>query len=101
MKSIDNLKYLWSNAGLSFTPKIHGMLGHVSDKVESLGGIGDMLEDDLERLHQVSKRIMDRTSKIKDVTEQSFAHSKIEAKNNNKETIAKTRALQLSFKRIF
>jgi len=86
---------LWSNAGLSFTPNIHGMLGDVADQVESLGGIGDMLENDLEHLHQVSKRILDRTSKIKDVTKQSFAHSKIEAKKNNKETVAKTRTLQL------
>jgi len=58
-RSIDNLKYFWSSAGLSFTPKIHGMLGHIADQVESLGGIGDMLKDDLEHLHQVSKRIMD------------------------------------------
>jgi len=80
-RSIDNLRYLWSNAGLSFTPNIHGMLGDVADQVESLGGIGDMLENDLEHLHQVSKRILDRTSKIKDVTKQAFAHSKIEAKH--------------------
>jgi len=46
---------LWSSAGLSFTPKIHGMLAHAVDQVESLGDIGDMLEDDLEHLHQVSK----------------------------------------------
>lgn len=100
-RSIDSLNYLWSSAGLSFTPKIHGMLAHVVDQVESLNGIGDMLEDDLEHLHQVSKRIMDRTSKIKDVTKQAFAHSKIEAKHNNKEIIAKTRASQLSSKRQF
>ena len=77
------------------------MLGHVADQVERLGGIGDMLEDDLEHLHQVSKRIMDRTSKIKDVTKQAFAHSNIEAKHNNKEIIAKTMASQVSSKRVF
>ena len=27
-RSIDNLNYLWSQAGLSFTRKIHGMLAH-------------------------------------------------------------------------
>jgi hypothetical protein len=57
--SIDNLNYLCSHAGLSFTPKIHGMLEHAADQVEHLGGIGDMLEDDLEHLHQVSKKITD------------------------------------------
>jgi hypothetical protein len=44
---------------------------------------------------------MDQTSKIKDVTKKAFAHSKIEAKHNNKEIIAKTRASQLSSKRVF
>jgi hypothetical protein len=58
-RSIDNLKYLWSHAGLSFTPKINGMLAHAADQVEHLGGIGDILEDDLEHLHQVSKKTTD------------------------------------------
>jgi hypothetical protein len=39
-RSIDNLNYLWSSAGLSFTPKIHGMLGDVADQIESLGSTG-------------------------------------------------------------
>ena len=52
-RSIENLNYLWSLAGLSFTPKIHGILAHAADQVEFLGGIGDMLEDDLEHLHQI------------------------------------------------
>ncbi len=54
-----NLNYLWSQAGLSFMSKIHGMLALAADQVQHLGGIGDMLEDDLEHLHQVSKRIID------------------------------------------
>ncbi len=52
-QSIKNLNYLWSFAGLSYTPKIHGILAHAADQVEFLGGIGDMLEDDLEHLHQI------------------------------------------------
>jgi hypothetical protein len=100
-RSIEKLNYLWSHAGLSFTPKIHGMLGHAADQVELLGGIGDMLEDDLEHLHQVSKKITDRTNKIKNITQQALSHSKIEAKLNNKEIIEKTKASQLSSKRAF
>jgi hypothetical protein len=99
--SIDNLNYLWSHAGMSFTPKIHGMLAHAADQVEHLGGIGDMLEDDLEHLHQVSKKITDRTSKIKDITKQALSHSKIEAKLNNKEIIEKMKESQLGSKRAF
>jgi hypothetical protein len=94
-----NGQYLWSQAGLSFTPKIHGMLAHAADQVEHLGGIDDMLEDDLEHLHQVSKKISDRTSKIKNITRQALSHSKIEATLNNKEIIEKMKESQLGSKR--
>ena len=60
-----------------------------------------MLEDDLEHLHQVSKRITDRTSKIKNLTKQAHSHSKIEAKLNNKEIIEKMKESQLGSKRAF
>jgi len=79
-RSIDNLNYSWSSVGLCFTPKIHGILGHGADQVDSLGGVCDMLEDDLEHLHQISKRIMDQMSKIKNINKQALSHSKIEAK---------------------
>ncbi len=98
-RSIDNLKYLWSHAGLSFTPKINGMLAHAADQVEHLGGIGDILEDDLEHLHQVSKKTTDWTSKIKNITKQALSHPKIEAKlNNNKKSLKRWRNLSLALK---
>ena len=53
-RAIVNLSYLWEQAGLSFTPKIHGVLAHAA--VELFRGIGDMLEDDVEHLHQQSKK---------------------------------------------
>ena len=55
-RAIANLSYLWEQADLSFTPKIHGVLAHAADQVELFRGIGDMLEDDLEHLHQQSKK---------------------------------------------
>jgi hypothetical protein len=58
-RALKNLNYLWTQVGLSFTPKIYGVLAHAADQVELLGGIGDMLKDDLEHLHQVSKKITD------------------------------------------
>ncbi len=72
---IESLDYLWEHAGLSFTPKIHGRLAHASNQVELLGGIGDMLENDLEHLHQISKKISDRTSRIKNKHQQALSHS--------------------------
>jgi hypothetical protein len=64
-RSIASLDYLWTIAGLSFTPKIHGVLAHASDQVELIEGIGDLLEDDLEHLHQMSQKISYRTGRIK------------------------------------
>jgi hypothetical protein len=49
--------YLWSAAGQSFTPKIHGMFSHAVQQLKQLKGIGDILEDNLENPHQVSKRL--------------------------------------------
>jgi len=65
-------------AGLSFTPKIHGVLAHASDQVELIGGIGDLLEDDLEHLHQMSQKISYRTGRIKNAVQQALSHSKME-----------------------
>jgi hypothetical protein len=62
--SLLNLDYLWTQAGMSYTPKIHGVLSHAAEHVQCLGGIGDLLEDELEHLHQMSKKISERTSRI-------------------------------------
>ena len=60
-----------------------------------------MLEDDLEHLHQTSKRISDRTSRMKNKMQQAISHSKIEAKLNNKEICEATAAVESDSKRSF
>jgi hypothetical protein len=52
-----NLDYLWTQAGMNYMPKIHGVLSHAAEQMKRLGGIGDLLESDLEHLHQTSKKI--------------------------------------------
>ncbi len=81
---------LWEHAGLSFTPKIHGMHAHAANQVELLGGIVDMLEDNLEHLHQVSKKNNDRTSRVKNKHQQALSDSQMETKLQNIEIISKT-----------
>ncbi len=44
-----------------------------------------MLEDDLEHLHQTSKRISDLNSRMKNKMQKAISHSKKGAKLNNKE----------------
>jgi hypothetical protein len=79
-----NSDFLWRHAGISFTPKIYGVLCHAFPKMKQFGGFGDLLEDDLEHLHQMSKAISDCTSHIKNKLQQAFSHSKIKAKLNKK-----------------
>jgi hypothetical protein len=76
-RAIVNLDVLWAMAGIIYPPKIHSMLTHVFDQWQRLGGFGDLLEDDLEHLHQISKSISDRTSRIKCKEKQAFVHSKL------------------------
>ncbi len=52
-KALNNLDYLWKGAGLSYTPKVHIVLAHAMDQMKELQGIGDMLEDDVEHIHQI------------------------------------------------
>jgi len=86
----ESLNYLWSKAGMSFTPKIHGVLAHVMQQAERIGGIGDLLEDDLEHLHQILKKITDQPSRIKNKMQQARSHSQMEAKVNNSKIMART-----------
>jgi hypothetical protein len=60
------------------------MVAHAADQADVFGGINDMLEDDLEHLHQISKKISDRTSRIKNKHQQALSHSQMEAKLQNK-----------------
>jgi hypothetical protein len=99
-RSLMNLDFLWRQAGISFTPKIHGILCHAFQLIKWLGGFGDLLEDDLEHLHQMSKAISDRTSRIKNKQQQAFSHSKIEAKLNNKDIKAVIQQVEVETKRV-
>lgn len=61
------------------------MFDDAAEQVQRLGGIGDLLEDKLEHLHQMLKTFGERTNRTKNKVEQAESHFKIEVKNNNKE----------------
>jgi hypothetical protein len=52
--SIANLNYLWLQAHLNFTPKLHSTVEHSLDRMRCFNGIGDMLADDVEHIHQIA-----------------------------------------------
>jgi hypothetical protein len=60
------------------------------DQMKELEGIGDMLEDDVEHIHQIAARIESWTSQLKNKTQQAFVHSKIEAIQNSQNIIILT-----------
>jgi hypothetical protein len=75
-KALQNLDYLWKNTGLSYTPKLHSELVHAMEQMRECQGIGDMLEDDVEHIHQLAAKIEARISRMKDKFWQAFMHSK-------------------------
>jgi hypothetical protein len=64
-KHLSNLRYLWTQAKWSFMPKIHGFLSHAVPQMRLLQGIGDTLEDNVERIHQITAQIESRVSRMK------------------------------------
>jgi hypothetical protein len=51
------------------------------------GGIGDILEDDVEMMHQVAGRFEHRTARLKSSNKRALVHAKMEAVSNNKDVI--------------
>jgi hypothetical protein len=84
-KALNSLDYLWKVAGLSYTPKVHSALVHALDQMKEFQGIGDMLEDNTEHIHQIAARMESRTSGMKNKAQQTFVHSKIEAIQNSQD----------------
>jgi hypothetical protein len=52
-----NFGDLWKVASLSYTPKVHSILGHAIQQMKQLKVIGDMLEDDVECIHLIAAKI--------------------------------------------
>jgi hypothetical protein len=95
--SVANLNYLWSKAQMSFTPKLHGTLHHALDHMKRHNGFGDMLEDDVEHMHQIAAKIEARVSRMKNKKGQANVHSKMEAMQNSREVREATdRSIALS-----
>jgi len=64
-KSLITLKNLWEAALLSHTPKFYSLISHASLQVKQLGGIGDILEDDVEKMHQSASQTESRKLRLK------------------------------------
>jgi hypothetical protein len=74
-KHLSNLHYLWTQAKFSFMPNIHGLLSDAALQMRHFLGIGDTVEDDVERIHQISAQIESCVSRMKNRGQQ--AHVRI------------------------
>jgi hypothetical protein len=101
-RALTNLDYLWKAANMSYTPKIHSILVHALDQMQRCQGIGDMLKDDVEHVHQMAAKIETRPGRMANKALQPFIHnSKIEAIQNCKVIKGKIESSQQSAKRVF
>jgi hypothetical protein len=82
-RSLGNLKILWNAANLSHTPKVHSLLHHALKQMRKFKGVGDLLEDDVEKMHQIAGNFEARSSRLKSATVRAVAQSKMEAMSHN------------------
>jgi hypothetical protein len=83
------------------TPKLHSTLEHSLDHMRRFNGISDMLEDDVEHIHQIAAKIEVQVSRMKNKSGQALVHSKMEVMQNSHEIReAMDNSMQLS-KRTF
>ncbi len=64
------------------TPKVHSLLNHAVTQMRHFQGIGDMLEDNVERTHQISARIESRVLRMKNKAQQAMVHLNMKAIQN-------------------
>jgi hypothetical protein len=77
------LRVGWEAAHLSHMPKLHSLLMHAVPQVKMFGGIGDILEDDIEKMHQIASWTESRVSRLKTANGRALAEAKIEAMSHN------------------
>jgi hypothetical protein len=97
--ALKNLDYLWSTATLGLTPKLHSLINHAVKQMRKIGGFGDMLEDDVEMIHQIAGRFEARSSSIKSHEMRALSHAKMEAVSHNKEMQMHIKQSQIQSKR--
>jgi hypothetical protein len=82
-RSLKNLQQLWNAANLSLTPKLHALLSHAPKQMRKFKGIGDLLEDDVEKMHQIAGNFEARSSRLKGALGRAVAQAKMEAMSHN------------------
>ncbi len=62
---------------------VHSLLHHAPKQMRKFKGIGELLEDDVEKMHQIAGDFEARFSRLKCATGRAVAQSKMEAMSHN------------------
>ena len=77
-KALGMMERLWVRMEFSKTPKAHLLFDHAADEQVRWGGLGDKIEDPLEKRHQDQKNLYDVIKRIPNVTRQFEIQNKRE-----------------------
>ena len=90
------------NLGLTITPKVHLMFKHVRwQMVEIEGGLGDKMEDWIEKLHQVGKQLRARYRTTMNLQKRAAARIRVVHRDTTPAVINQTMKVEETSKRKF
>ena len=86
--------------GLSVTPKVHLMHKHVRWQMENIeGGLGDKMEDGIEKSHQVGKQKRGQFGTVQNLQTQAEARERVVHRNSDPRVVSETLKVILASKR--
>ena len=68
-KNLLAMEKLWNIVGLPWTPKVHLLFRHCVDDMERYGGLGDKVEQSIEKRHQLQVRMTLRLRTMRNVND--------------------------------
>jgi hypothetical protein len=90
-ESLGEIDKIWKELGLPQTPKYHALMIHAIVQYMATGGFGDMLEDELEKMHQEALRFRSRVARLRSMAARANAFSASEKVRNNPSVSQATR----------
>ena len=85
---IQIMKNLWTEMGFSITPKAHLVFTHAIKDMIDFGGLGDKIEDSLERTHQEQRRYDHVTMRMAGCAKKLRRQAGMRWRNGNPEVIS-------------
>jgi hypothetical protein len=84
-QSLKEVDQLWKLLELPQAPKYHALITHALRQAIDIDGFGDMLEDELEKMHQEALRFRSRVTRLRSMAARANAFSASEKVRNNPE----------------